>query len=122
MIPCVTFPLITTKKYLNACHIHPLMQEVCGALADYFSQFHGIRVGIYGSSVSWRCSQYSDLDVVIKMWSYCEKSFSEIRTQIGLLADEFDIAVDVIDIRSLDKSEQLYDEIVSVAVTILDTV
>lgn len=122
MIVCQDFPVVSEKKYLNVGHIHPLMQRPCAVIADAFSKLQNIRIGIFGSSVTWRCSQFSDLDIVVRIDHGCEKDFAEVRTQIGLMMGSLDISTDVVDIKSLDKEERLYEEIVSVAVTIVDNI
>lgn len=73
MIVCQNFPIVSEQNYLNVGHIHPLMQRPCAVIADAFSKLHDIRIGIFGSSVTWRCSQYSDLDVVVRIDHGCEK-------------------------------------------------
>lgn len=122
MIVCQNFPVISDKKYLNVSHIHPLMQRPCAIIADAFSKLKDIRIGIFGSAVTWRCSQFSDLDIVVRVDDSCAKSFVEVRTQISFLMGGIDIPTDVIDFRTLDQRERLYEEIVSAAVTIVDNI
>lgn len=122
MIVCQDFPVVSEKKYLNVGHIHPLMQRPCAVIAEAFSKLQNIRIGIFGSSVTWRCSQFSDLDIVVRIDHGCEKDFAEVRTQIGLMMGSLDISTDVVDFKSLNKEERLYEEIVSVAVTIVDNI
>lgn len=122
MIVCQNFPVISDKKFLNVSHIHPLMQRPCAIIADTFSKLKDVRIGIFGSSVTWRCSQFSDLDIVVRIGDGCAKSFVEVRTQISFLMGSMDIPTDVIDFRSLDQRGRLYEEIVSAAVTIVDNI
>lgn len=61
--------------FVNAQYIHPLKQVLVQSYVECFKQDSNIKaVIIFGSSVEFRCSSYSDLDICIERYDK-EKSF-----------------------------------------------
>ena len=64
----MTFPLVIETKYTEVFGVHPLMQQDCAKLCDFFKDEKGFVLGIFGSSVTWNCRSHSDLDIVIRLF------------------------------------------------------
>ncbi len=61
--------------FLNAEYIHPLKQEFVQELQQDFQKDPNVKAAIvFGSSVEFRCSSYSDLDLCIERYD-CNRTF-----------------------------------------------
>lgn len=95
------FPLMEQVNFKYANRVHPLMQKRVAMLLDALRKDSNInRVVLFGSSLEFRCSSYSDIDL------YIEKS--DTQKKLPPLPD-LDCEVDII--TNLPPESRLYREI-----------
>lgn len=95
------FPVLEGITFQNANRVHPLMQSRVEKLIHELKKDINIRkLVLYGSSLEFRCSSYSDIDI------YIEKYDSE--KKLAFLP-ELDCEVDII--TNLQPDNRLYQRI-----------
>lgn len=65
MIARTAFDVLVPSKYYSVlCRIHPLMQRLVHTILDKLTEFD-VRLIVFGSSVTYDCNSFSDLDIAI---------------------------------------------------------
>lgn len=95
------FPVLEGVSFQNANRVHPLMQKrvetlICGLEKD--KNIH--RLILYGSSLEFRCSSFSDIDIYIEKY--------DPRKKLEFLP-ELDCEIDII--TNLPPDNRLYQKI-----------
>ena len=112
------FPLVVETKYLDVCGVHPLMQEACAKLCEMFSTEPDMALGVFGSSVTSKCNQLSDLDLVIRLRTDDLQRFYSLRKRISLA--NLGVETDVIYFNELENGERLKEEIQNTVYPLID--
>lgn len=95
------FPIMEGVDFPNANRVHPLMQNRVNKLIHEFSKDQNIRrLILYGSSLEFRCSSASDIDL------YIEKENPEKKLEY---IPELDCEIDII--TNLPSENKLYQRI-----------
>lgn len=95
------FPVLEGVSFENANRVHPLMQERVERLIRELKKDKNIRrLVLFGSSLEFRCSSFSDIDI------YIEKYDPEKKLEF---LPEMDCEVDII--TNLQPDNRLYQKI-----------
>lgn len=114
------FPIIVKNDNYECNRIHPLKQAKVNELYNIMKNNEKIeKIIIFGSSVNIRCNIKSDLDIAIKLKSseFNRENQNNISEEIQ---EHLDYGCDIIWLNQIDKTTQLYSNIINRGVTIYE--
>ena len=95
------FPVVDGADFENANRIHPLMQKRIQMILNTLIRDKNLkRLILFGSSLEFRCSSYSDIDLLAETYDHEQR-----------LADIPDVGCDIDIITNLAHTSRLYREI-----------
>lgn len=95
------FPVMEGVDFQNANRVHPLMQSRVEKLLHEFEKDQNIRrIILFGSSLEFRCSSFSDIDLYVEKYDPGKKMLNY---------PELDCEIDII--TNLQPESKLYQEI-----------
>lgn len=104
------FPVLAGVSFQNANRVHPLMQKRVERLICELKKDSNIRkLVLYGSSLEFRCSSFSDIDIYIEKYDSGKKL---------KFLPELDCEVDII--TNLQPDNRLYREIESTGLLLFE--
>ncbi|MDR1961513.1 MAG: hypothetical protein LBQ16_04445 [Gracilibacteraceae bacterium] len=103
------FPVVVDTNFDNMNRIHPLKQGICKNILNCHDVIDNCKqIIVFGSSVSMKCDDESDIDLAIELKTDSVKNRNSVSESIGAISDW---NYDIIWLDDTIQNEPIYEKI-----------
>lgn len=81
------FPVVIKSELNFMSQIHPLKQKIVMDIVEKYCNVSGLKITLFGSSISERCGIRSDIDLAIKLSVVDDKKFYSVMREVSELCN-----------------------------------